>query len=75
MSANVINLRQVRKQRERADRRKQADENREKHGRTRAEREQAVRDAAAKARRLDGHWLDQPDTDTSDDTAKDRDES
>ena len=49
MSDNVINLRQVRKQRERAARRKQADENREKHGRTKTEREQIARDAASKS--------------------------
>ncbi len=74
MSANVINLRQVRKQRERAARRKQADENREEHGRTKTEREQTARDAATKARRFDGHWLDRPGLDTSDDPAKDRDQ-
>jgi len=63
MTGNVINLRQVRKQRERAARRQQADENRDKHGRTRAEREQVARDAETRARRLDGHWLDQTEVD------------
>ena len=63
MPSNVINLRQARKQRERAARRQHADENRARHGRTRAERAQAVRDAEEKARRLDGHWLDQGDAD------------
>ena len=59
MSSNVVNLRQVRKQRERAARRQKADENRVRHGRTRAERAQAKRESETKAQRLDGHWLDQ----------------
>ena len=60
MTSKVVNLRQARKQRERAARRREAEANRQHYGRTRAEREQAARDAEAKARHLDGHWLDRP---------------
>jgi hypothetical protein len=60
MSADVINLRQARKQREREARRKQAEENRAKHGRKKIEREQAERETKTQAELLDGHWLDQP---------------
>lgn len=63
MTSNVINLRQARKQRARDERRKQADENREKHGLTRAAREKKAREAEAQSRRLDGHWLSQTDAD------------
>ncbi|MFT5506975.1 MAG: hypothetical protein ACI89J_000038 [Hyphomicrobiaceae bacterium] len=60
MSADVINLRQARKQREREARVKQAEENRVKHGRKKVEREQTERQAKTQAELLDGHWLDQP---------------
>ncbi|MFY0615020.1 MAG: DUF4169 family protein [Hyphomicrobiaceae bacterium] len=63
MTSNVINLRQARKQRARDERRKQADENRERHGLTRAAREKKAREAEAQSRRLDGHWLSQTDAD------------
>lgn len=59
MSDNVINLRQVRKQRDREARRKQAEDNRVEHGRKKAERERAAKEARAQAELLDGHWLGQ----------------
>ena len=43
MSAEIVNLRQVRKQKKRTDREKQAEDNRRKFGRTKAEREAARR--------------------------------
>lgn len=58
MNDNVINLRQVRKRRERAARRIEAEENRVKHGRKKVERERAAKEAKAQAELLDGHWLD-----------------
>ena len=73
MTSKVVNLRQARKQRERAARRQEAEANRRHHGRTRAEREQAARDAEAKARHLDGHWLDrtEPEAGTADKPERD----
>ncbi|QGP80237.1 DUF4169 family protein [Sphingobium sp. CAP-1] len=59
---NVVNLRQVRKARQRADKAREADANRAKFGRTRAQR---AADAAAeekKAAQLDGAYReDRPD--------------
>jgi hypothetical protein len=58
MSAEIVNLRQARKAKARADRQAKADANRRKHGRTKAERiaEEDARERAA--RRLDGLELD-----------------
>lgn len=51
----VINLRQARKQRSRADKRVEADANAARHGRSKAQKAQEAA-AVAKARRhLDGH--------------------
>ncbi len=56
---DVINLRRMRKARQKAEEKAQAARNRARHGRTRAEREaEATRDDLA-ARRLDGHRLDE----------------
>jgi hypothetical protein len=55
MSADLVNLRQARKLRERARKRAQADESAAKHGLTRAERAlQQARAAQARAH-LDAH--------------------
>lgn len=58
MSAEIVNLRQARKAKARAERQAKADANRRKHGRTKAER--AAEDDARKRaeRRLDGLELD-----------------
>lgn len=55
MSADIINLRQARKQRARDEKTKQAAENRVRFGRTRGERErdELTRDRTEQA--LDGH--------------------
>ena len=61
--AEIINLRQARKQRDRTQREAEAAENRRKFGRTKSER---VRDDAEddQARRhLDGHRLERKDGD------------
>ncbi|MEW5962965.1 MAG: DUF4169 family protein [Pseudomonadota bacterium] len=58
MTADIINLRQARKAKARADKEAKADANRRKHGRTKAER-LAEEDARRRAeRRLDGLMLD-----------------
>ena len=56
--AEIINLRQVRKQKARAEAEKTAEQNRIAFGRTKAERKltEAERDKAA--RHIDGHKLD-----------------
>ena len=56
--AEIINLRQVRKQKARAEAEKTAEQNRMAFGRTKAERKltEAERDKAA--RHIDGHKLD-----------------
>jgi hypothetical protein len=57
----VVNLRQVRKQRARAGKSAQAAENRARHGRTKAEKalEHAERDA--RDQKLAGHRLERPE--------------
>lgn len=58
MTADIINLRQARKAKARADRQAKAEANRRKYGRTKAERA-AEDDARERAkRRLDGLELD-----------------
>jgi len=52
--AEIVNLRLARKARERAAREAEAQANRARHGRTRAEREVQSLDAARHARKLDG---------------------
>ncbi len=60
MTAEIINLRQERKRREREAKAAEAAENRVKFGRTRAEREQEVLGEARARQNLDGH-LREPD--------------
>lgn len=59
--AEIINLRQVRKQKARAEAERVAEQNRISFGRTKAERSltEAERDKAA--RHIDGHWRDRGD--------------
>ncbi|WP_353472374.1 DUF4169 family protein [Salipiger sp. H15] len=58
--SNVINLNRFRKDRARADRRAQADENAARHGRSKAEKQREAAEAAKSARDLDGHRRDAP---------------
>lgn len=55
---NVVNLNRFRKQKNRTDAEKQADENRIKHGRTKAQKakDNAIKDQHAQ--KIDGHKLD-----------------
>ncbi|MEM9632173.1 MAG: DUF4169 family protein [Pseudomonadota bacterium] len=69
MSAEIINLRQVRKQKQRQDKDKAAEDNRRKFGRTKAEREAARRRRDELESHVDGHRLetdDGPDGDKPD---------
>lgn len=61
MSGDIINLRQARKAKVRADKEQTADENRRRHGRTKGEKK-AEKSAQTKAdQHLDGHKRD-PET-------------
>ena len=57
---DLVNLRRVRKGRERDERARQAEENRARFGRTAAEREGGAAAEAKAARHLDGHRLRSP---------------
>lgn len=54
MSAEIVNLRQVRKMKARTAKEQQSAENRQRFGRTRAERERTEAEAGLNVRRLDG---------------------
>ncbi|MBE9635730.1 DUF4169 family protein [Salipiger mangrovisoli] len=60
--SNVINLNRFRKDRARAEKRAQADENAARHGRSKAEKQREATEAAKTARDLDGHRLEAGDT-------------
>lgn len=62
MSAEIINLRQARKQRARDEKAARATENRTRFGRIKAEREQAEQAQARAEQALDGH-LREPQSD------------
>jgi hypothetical protein len=57
MSAEIINLRQARKQRARDDKATRAAENRSRFGRSKAEREREEQSLARAEQVLDGHLL------------------
>lgn len=59
MTARIVNLRTVRKQHARAERRARGDENSVKFGRTRAQRDLERAEAEKARRHLDGHVSDQ----------------
>ena len=56
--AEIVNLRQMRKQKARQDKEKTADANRLKFGRTKAERQQTNAEAELDAKKLDQQKLD-----------------
>ncbi len=58
MSADIINLRNVRKVKARADAEKQADENRVKFGRSKAEKSLSAATKNLTDKSLDGHKRD-----------------
>jgi Domain of unknown function (DUF4169) len=55
--SNIVNLRRARKQKQRVDKEQTAAENRERFGRTKAERERVDAEASLDARKLDGAQL------------------
>jgi len=58
MTAKIINLKQVRKQRQRAEKEKLSAAARKKHGRSKAEKQAEKQDIQNNIRHLDGHHLD-----------------
>jgi hypothetical protein len=63
MSGEIVNLRQARKARKKAEAEAQAAENRIRFGRTKAERKAARSEADLAGRRLEGHRRDRPEGD------------
>ena len=61
MAGNVVNLNRFRKQKAREEKAKQADINRARHGRTKAQKERELADQQRAARILDGKRLEQPE--------------
>ncbi len=53
MTADIVNLKQARKARTRADRSREADENRAKFGRSKADRQKSAVEKVLAARKLD----------------------
>ncbi|GAA0774078.1 DUF4169 family protein [Roseibium denhamense] len=60
MCAEIINLRQARKQKQRQKKEQTAADNRLKYGRSKEEREAARRRRAELEKQVDGHKLDAP---------------
>ena len=59
--SNVVNLNRFRKKKERAEDERRAAENREKFGRTKAEKEKDASSLEKQERHVDGHKLDDAD--------------
>ncbi len=62
MSAQIVNLNRARKAKARADKERQAAENRVRFGQTKAERETGAREREIAAARIDGHRRDSGET-------------
>jgi hypothetical protein len=60
--AEIVNLRQARKQKARSDKEAKAAENRIAFGRTKAERQLSEAKTGLDARRLEGHRRDEPES-------------
>lgn len=60
--SKVINLRQQRKTKKRAEKEKQADQNRKLHGQTKATKKHKEKLEALADKKLDAHKLDKPDS-------------
>ena len=61
MAGNVVNLNRFRKKKQREERAKQAEINRVRHGRTKAQKEREIADRERAARILEGKRLEQGD--------------
>ncbi len=59
--AKIVNLRQARKRRERADKARRAAENRAEHGRSKAEQNRDATERERGTRDFEGHMLDKPE--------------
>jgi hypothetical protein len=78
MSAEIINLRMVRKQKKREDKDRTAEDNRRKYGRSKAERDAARQRRETLESHVDGHLLekaDGPNAEHSDPETSDADKS
>ncbi len=71
MSADIINLRQARKQKQRKDKQKSAEDNRRRFGRSKAEREAARRRREELESHVDAHLLQKPSHPGSDGSSGD----
>lgn len=67
MAGNVVNLNKYRKKKARAEKAKQAEINRVRHGRTKAQREREHDDRERAARLLEGKRLERPSEDATSD--------
>jgi hypothetical protein len=67
MSADIVNLKQFRKQRARAEKEEEASRNRAQFGRTKLERAESAAEVARGAKLLDGARLEPPQNDGRDD--------
>jgi hypothetical protein len=56
--AEIVNLKLARKRRDRAEKEQVAEQNRQKFGRTKADREKDAATKAIEAKKLDGHKLE-----------------
>lgn len=69
MSGEIINFRKAKKAHDRKAKEREADANRLKFGRTKAERKQTAAEEDLKARRIDAHLRDAGPTPKKDDPA------
>ncbi len=61
--AEIVNLRQARKQKARTEKERTAEQNRVLHGRTKAEKAAADKSSEKAVRFIDGHKRERPDKD------------
>lgn len=66
MPGEIVNLNRFRKQQARLVKEAEAEENRAKFGRTRAEKQRDAHLAQKAERHIDGHRLERPETDGAD---------
>ncbi|NGN40953.1 DUF4169 family protein [Mesorhizobium sp. CGMCC 1.15528] len=59
--AEIVNLRQARKHKARADKERAAEQNRVLHGRTKSEKTEAKQSSEKAVRFIDGHKRERPD--------------
>jgi hypothetical protein len=57
--ADIVNLKLARKRRDRVEKEQQAEQNRQKFGRSKADRQTEAASKALESRKLDGHKLEE----------------